>query len=163
MDISCAIFALLTLMSIYSGSRVNAESLGRGLGDEIDWKTLDNGLQEAKDLNKPLMLIIHKSWCGACKSFRPKFAESTEIKKLSKNFVMVNVEDNDEPSDEKYKPDGGYVPRILFLDPKGEVITDIYNTAGNSNYKHFYPNINSLLSSMQTVLDKLFSRQSNEL
>lgn len=38
-----------------------------GLGEHIDWSTLDDGLSRAKQENKPLMLIIHKSWCGACK------------------------------------------------------------------------------------------------
>ena len=34
-----------------------------------------------------------------------------QILDLSAKFVMVNAGDDDEPSEEVYKPDGGYIPR----------------------------------------------------
>lgn len=68
---------------------------------------METGLEDSKMQDKPLMLLIHKSWCGACKSLKPKFAESEQLAKLSKKFIMVNTADDEEPKDAKYHPDGG--------------------------------------------------------
>lgn len=38
-----------------------------GFGEHIKWYKLDDALEEAKSTNLPIMLVVHKTWCGACK------------------------------------------------------------------------------------------------
>lgn len=77
---------------------------GRGFGDKYDWHNLEEGLKLSKERNKVAMIVIHKSWCGACKRLAPQFAESEEILNLSAQFVMINVQDDEEPKDKLYAP-----------------------------------------------------------
>ncbi|XP_041357311.1 thioredoxin domain-containing protein 12-like isoform X2 [Gigantopelta aegis] len=69
-----------------------ANTLARGWGDNLDWQTLEDGLKKAKEENKPLMVVIHKTWCGACRALKPLFAETKEIGEIGSNFIMVNLE-----------------------------------------------------------------------
>jgi protein-disulfide reductase (glutathione) len=78
--------------------------------------------------------------------------DSARFAEASKRFIMSNVEDDEEPGGEAFKPDGGYIPRIFFLAPDGEVAPEIINAGGNPQYKYYYANEQQLLTSMQTAL-----------
>lgn len=86
-----------------------------GFGNNYVWAgSLESGLQIATHHRKPLMVIIHKSWCTACRNLKPKFANSPEIQTLSKHFVMVNLLDEEEPKNNVFAPDGTYIPRYTL-------------------------------------------------
>jgi len=135
--------------------------LSNGLGDHIEWHKLEEGFALSKSERKPLMLIIHKSWCGACKSLKPKFRESKEVSEKSSAFVMVNTMDEDEPVGDVYTPDGGYIPRILFFDPDGKFLPNVINEGGNDQYKYYYFNDIAIVKSMERVISK-FSENNND-
>merc|ERR1711934_997370 len=75
-----------------------------GWNDAIEWASdMDEFHAKVKETGKPGMVVIHKSWCGACKALKPKFAESKDIEEASKGFVMYNALDDDEPSGAEYR------------------------------------------------------------
>lgn len=38
-----------------------------GFGEDIDWVTWEDAIETALDKQKPIFLLIHKTWCHACK------------------------------------------------------------------------------------------------
>jgi len=148
---SLSIGIVVVVLLVIVSAEEEGSTLDNGLGKHIEWQRLDDGLALAKKEGKPLMLLIHKSWCGACKSLKPKFRDSKKIAKLSQSFVMVNTMDNDEPPGDIYKPDGGYVPRLFFFDSEGELLRDVVNEHGNPEYKYYYYDELSIVTSMEKV------------
>ena len=84
--------------------------MAAGFGDAIEWKNLDEGLEAAKAENKLAMVVVHKSWCGACKRLGPSFAGESRIAEMADNFVMINVHDDEEPTDDKCAPSARPAP-----------------------------------------------------
>ena len=137
-------------------------SESNGLGDHIDWQTWQDGISLAKETGKPLMIVLHKSWCPACKSLKPKFAASEEIDVLSSQFVMVNAKEGDQPMEEsKLNIDGTYIPRVIFLDSEENVLSDVINNDGNPKYKYYHMNSESIIKSMKKVLQITASVNNN--
>ncbi|CAB55026.1 Thioredoxin domain-containing protein [Caenorhabditis elegans] len=130
--------------------------LARGFGDDIAWVKWEDAIETALDTDKPIFLLIHKSWCHACKALKKTFQQSNAkkaFKKLSEHFVMVNTEDDDEPFEEEYRPDGKYIPRLLFLDKNGDLLQEFKNKkAEYKNYAYYYSSPADILNSMKDVL-----------
>jgi protein-disulfide reductase (glutathione) len=147
-----SLFALVIAVSS-SATLSTDTALSHGWGDNLAWMSMKEGLIEASATKKPIMLIIWKTWCGACKALRPLFAASPEIASESSSFIMVNTVDDEEPTGSSFSPDGGYIPRILFLTPEGEVITEGYaqNHGAVEKYKYFHSGPDSVVATMIAV------------
>jgi len=65
--------------------------------------------------------------------------------------------DDDEPAEDIYKPDGGYIPRVLFINPDGSVMDDVINEGGNAKYKVCLGNMKVWNDSYIIILVFLFS------
>ncbi|ETN74341.1 hypothetical protein NECAME_13028 [Necator americanus] len=135
---------------------IYSNPLSHGFGEDIDWVPWEDAIEKALDTNKPIFLLIHKTWCHACKALKKTFQQSharKAFKKLSEYFVMVNTEDDEEPFEEEYRPDGKYIPRLLFLDKNGDLLEQFKNKkAEYKNYAYYYSSPADILNSMKDVL-----------
>lgn len=124
----------------------------------IQWeKNLERGIQKIKKENKPGMLVIHRTWCESCRKVKRKLNEIQEFSEKSSGLVCISIADDDEPKNLKYAPDGAYVPRVLFLDNKGDVLESVY-AENKEELRYFYSekDVSILLKNMGRVI-KMFS------
>ncbi len=113
-----------------------ATAPSHGFNDAIAWRSLEDGLAESRREGRPMMLLVHASWCGRCKELKPSFQES-RMTELAARFVMVNADQDQTPDVLRYAPDGSYIPRVLFFDPKtGELDPSLQNP--NRDRHHYY-------------------------
>ncbi len=130
-----------------------ATAPANGWGEEIAWRPLTDGLAEAKKERMPLMLVVHTSWCSKCKALKQSAFSSQELRELSEEFVMVNVDQDAEPAALDYAPDGSYIPRVMFLDPEGTLDQQLRNPRP-SRYKYFYMPQDDLVGTMRKALER---------
>lgn len=130
-----------------------------GFGEAIAWRPLDDGLAEAAELHRPLMLVVHASWCPRCRELKPAFGEH-ELVELSERFVMVNVDQDVVPKSLEFAPDGSYVPRIIFVDPvSGRADEALRNDRRNRTVYYYGPR-DDLVGTMKKALSRHGQTQS---
>uniref|UniRef100_A0A915HYS8 Thioredoxin domain-containing protein n=1 Tax=Romanomermis culicivorax TaxID=13658 RepID=A0A915HYS8_ROMCU len=130
--------------------------LSRGWNDDIAWVSLEDGYRLAKEQRKPLFVLIHKTWCHACQNLKKTFAKAKAIQDMAKNFIMVNCEDDEEPWEEDFSPDGAkYIPRLFFVDPDGTVLKDVKNPKEEfQQYPYYYSNPAPIITAMKQIMKK---------
>jgi protein-disulfide reductase (glutathione) len=130
-----------------------ATAPANGWGEQIAWRALDDALPEAKKERMPVMVVIHTAWCSKCKALKQSSFSDPQLRELSEEFVMVNVDQDVEPKAGDLAPDGMYIPRVVFLDPDGKVDEDLKNPRP-SRYKYFYLPQDDLLATMRKALER---------
>lgn len=125
-----------------------------GWGEDIAWRGLDEGLKEAKQTGMPLMMVVHTEWCGNCKKLKRTFNGNAQLASLSEQFVMVHVNQDAHPEAALYGPDGQYIPRVMFLDPDGNVDQRLQNPNRPSRFRYFYTPQEDLVATMREALDR---------
>jgi len=90
-------------------------------GAEIAWRDMGSGVKEAVRTGKPVLMLFHATWCQICRHFRAVFKDPG-IVAASRDLVMILVDVDREPDvNGGFAPDGGYVPRTVFLDSEGNI------------------------------------------
>ena len=121
----------------------------------VAWKGLDDGLALAQKDKKPVCLIVYTEWCPHCANYSKLFQDPKVVEK-AKRFVMIHVDqDKDKERMKTYAPDGGYIPRTMFLAPDGTLAADVHTP--NPKYQYFYDEKDpaALLAGMDAALAKL--------
>ena len=95
--------------------------------DEVKWVTsLEEGLKQAAEQNKPLMVDFYTDWCGWCKELDRQTYSDARVQEKAKQFVSVKVDAEADAADRrKYGVDG--FPTIIFLSSGG---TEIHRVPG---------------------------------
>ena len=137
---------------VVAAPRPVATAPSNGYGDKIAWRGLSEGFTEAAAQGKPIMLVVHASWCPRCKALQPVFFDPTLVD-VSDKLVMINVDQDQEPEVLKHGPDGQYIPRVLFFSAKGELDPELLNPS-RTRFKYFYTPQDDLVGTMRRALER---------
>jgi len=111
---------------------------------------VEEGLKQAEEQNKPMMLFVKRPKCDGCKQLFGELTHCGLIDRYSDHFVMVRCNAKDVPKERKYAPDGRYVPRFLFYHPDGDLMADVINERrSDDEFKYAYEDVRRVTESME--------------
>ena len=100
-------------------------------GPGVNWRPYSvELLQEAKKLNKPVIIDFYADWCSPCRELEEiTFHDAEIVKQAKQDFIMIKVDltRKDNPVNElllkEYEVKG--VPTVVFLNGKGKERDDL--------------------------------------
>lgn len=137
-----------------AGPKREATIPAEGWNEDIAWRGLEEGLAEAARTGAPVMMVVHTAWCGNCKKLKTTFNSDASLVSLSERFVMVHLDQDAHPEATRYGPDGDYIPRVMFLDDKGEIDQGLQNPNRTARFRYFYTPKEDLVATMRRALER---------
>jgi protein-disulfide reductase (glutathione) len=147
-----ALVACAAIFTANASAQADPKSIARGWNNAaIGWMDHAQGVAEAARTGKPVLTVVHATWCSHCERYKKVFFDQ-KVVDLSKNFVMVMIDgDREKQLSAKLGPNNqAYVPRTLFLKPDGQLRPELVG-ANAAPYSHFidYETPTELLALMQ--------------
>lgn len=128
----------LSLLSAFlpTPARANLGSVAEGWNnDAIEWLDFEDGQAEQKKTGKPMLVVIHTTWCPFCARYKKQFFDPRVVE-LAKSFVMVMMDrDLEKAETAKLGPGLNYMPRTLFFSPNGTLRPEI--KGANPEFPHW--------------------------
>ena len=103
--------------------------------------TFEAALEHAAEIQKPVFVMAHAEWCGACRQLENNtLSEGEVIAFLNNNFVSFDFDiEKGEGPDLAEKFNIRRTPSLLFITPDGEVY---HSFTGYKNAKNFLSEAN---------------------
>jgi thioredoxin-like negative regulator of GroEL len=140
-------FALLVL-AVPASARM-PELADAWNGPEIAWRDMGTGVKESVATGKPVLIVFHATWCQVCRHFRAVFKDPG-IVAASRDLVMILVDVDKEPDiNGAFAPDGGYVPRTVFINSEGDILHELQSANPQYRYSADVDKPDELLSLMR--------------
>jgi thiol-disulfide isomerase/thioredoxin len=112
-----------------------ADAIPAGFNDEgIKWLAVDEGLKQAAETDKPILLVVHATWCPQCREFSKQFFDA-RVEAFGEDVIFVLIDgDQERDAANTYAFDGKYVPRTMVLGADGALVPDINSQRDDFRY-----------------------------
>lgn len=126
--------------------------------DAIKWSLFDEGASLAARTWRPIFFLAHTTWCPHCERYRSNFFDARVVERLSR-FVPVIVDRDHQPKiNDRYSPDGGYVPRSMVLTPDARLLSGVSGSRSDFRWFLDYNDVSQLVAFLDEGLSQFQTR-----